>query len=60
MTITINNDTADDLLVTVYDLNIGSAQKILSSEKIDSFASIGPDYGQTKGTFSTAAMIPAW
>jgi hypothetical protein len=40
MTITINNDTSNDLLVTVYDLNTRSVQKILSSEKINSFASI--------------------
>jgi hypothetical protein len=40
MSITINNDTTSDLLVTAYDLNAGSAQKVLSNEKINSFASI--------------------
>jgi hypothetical protein len=40
MTITINNNTTSDLLVTAYDLNAGSAQKVLSNEKINSFASI--------------------
>jgi hypothetical protein len=47
MTITINNNTSSELLVTAYDLNSGSAQRVLSSEKINSFASmsvtINPD-----------------
>jgi hypothetical protein len=40
MTVAIDNDTSNDLLVTVYDLNTRSVQKILSSERISSFASI--------------------
>jgi hypothetical protein len=40
MTITINNTTTRDLLVTANDLNAGPVQKVLSSEKINSFASI--------------------
>jgi hypothetical protein len=40
MTIVINNNTTSDLLVTAYDLNTSSVQKILSSAKINSFASI--------------------
>jgi hypothetical protein len=40
MTITVNNNTTSDLLVTAYDLNAGTAQKVLSNEKINSFASI--------------------
>jgi len=40
MSITVENDTTKDLLVTAYDLNAGPVQKVLSSEKINSFASI--------------------
>jgi hypothetical protein len=40
MTIVLDNNTTSDLLVTAYDLNTSSQQKILSSEKINSFASI--------------------
>jgi hypothetical protein len=40
MMITINNNSTSDLLVTAYDLNAGAAQKVLSNEKINSFASI--------------------
>jgi hypothetical protein len=40
MTIVIDNNTTSDLLVTAYDLNASSVQKVLSSEKINSFASI--------------------
>jgi hypothetical protein len=40
MTISIENNTTSDLLVTAYDLNAGPGQKVLSSEKINSFASV--------------------
>jgi len=40
MTIVIDNNTTSDLLVTAYDLNTSSVQKVLTSEKINSFASI--------------------
>jgi hypothetical protein len=40
MMITVENNTTSDLLVTAYDLNAGPVQKVLSSEKINSFASI--------------------
>jgi hypothetical protein len=40
MTITINNNTTDDLLVTVYDMSANPAQKLLASESVNGFASI--------------------
>jgi hypothetical protein len=65
MTIAIDNNTTKDLLVTVYDLNTGSVQKVLSSEKINSFASISvtinPDesgHGHLSWTATSAAGDP--
>ena len=46
MTITINNNTTSDLLVTAYDLSAGSVQKVLSNEEINSFASIAVPINQ--------------
>jgi hypothetical protein len=40
MTITINNNTTSDLLVTIYDMSTNPAQRLLSSESINGFASI--------------------
>jgi hypothetical protein len=40
MTITINNNTTRNLLVTVYDRNTHPAQKIVSNQTINGFASI--------------------
>jgi len=40
MTITINNNTTTALLVTIYDMNTLPAQKLLSSESVNGFASI--------------------
>jgi hypothetical protein len=40
VSITLNNNTTGNLLVTVYDLNVTPAQKILSGELINGFASI--------------------
>jgi hypothetical protein len=40
VTITINNNTTDVLLVTVYDLNTNPVQRVLSSKTINSFSSI--------------------
>jgi hypothetical protein len=40
MTININNNTTTGLLVTVYDRNSNPAEKVLSGEKINSFAKI--------------------
>jgi hypothetical protein len=40
VTITIDNNTTKNLLVTVYDLNARPAQRVLSSATINSFASV--------------------
>jgi hypothetical protein len=40
VTITINNNTTEVLLVTVYDLNTNPVQRALSSKTINSFSSI--------------------
>ena len=47
LTITISNDTTTNLLVTVYDLNASPAQRILSGQLMNGFAtmslSVTPD-----------------
>lgn len=40
MSITINNNTTKNLIVTVYDLNTHPAQQIVSNATINGFASI--------------------
>ena len=40
MSITIDNNTTKNLLVTVYDLNINPARQVVSSATINGFASI--------------------
>ena len=40
LTITINNNTTKDLLVTVYDLNTNPVQRVLASATISGFASV--------------------
>jgi hypothetical protein len=40
MNVTINNNTAHNLLVTVYDLNSNPIQQVASSQTINGFASI--------------------
>jgi hypothetical protein len=40
LTISIDNNTTNDLRVTVYDLSSHPAQLVLSGEKINSFASV--------------------
>jgi hypothetical protein len=40
MTITISNDTSRDLVVTIYDLNASPGSRVLSGERISSFATI--------------------
>ena len=40
LTITINNDTTDNLIVTVYDQNTSPPQKVLASKEIYGSASI--------------------
>lgn len=40
MTVTITNNTTSDLLVTVNDMNTHPAQKLLSSETLNGFASV--------------------
>lgn len=59
LTITINNNTSDNLLVTVYDQNTRPAQQVLSSTTIYGNASmtvsISPD-GSGMGHLSWTAM----
>jgi hypothetical protein len=59
LTITINNNTSDNLLVTVYDQNTSPAQRVLSTTPIYGNASIAvaisPD-GAGKGHLSWTAM----
>jgi len=59
LTITINNNTSDNLLVTVYDQNTRPAQQVLSSTAIYGNASmtvsISPD-GSGMGHLSWTAM----
>jgi hypothetical protein len=59
LTITINNNTSDNLLVTVYDQNRNPAQRVLSSTAIYGNASIpvaiSPD-GSGMGHLSWTAM----
>jgi hypothetical protein len=47
--IRIYNDTADEIVVTVYDMNAGSPRPVLASQVIDGFAwlttSITPSIG---------------
>jgi hypothetical protein len=40
LSITLNNNTTGNLLVTVYDMNARPPQKVLSGEVINGFASI--------------------
>jgi len=40
LTITISNDTTTNILVTVYDLNANPAQRILSGQLMNGFATI--------------------
>jgi len=40
LTITISNDTSTNILVTVYDLNANPAQRILSGQEMNGFATI--------------------
>jgi hypothetical protein len=40
LTITLNNNTTGNLIVSVYDLNAQPQQKVLSGEVINGFASI--------------------
>jgi hypothetical protein len=59
LTITINNNTSDNLLVTVYDQNTSPAQRVLSTTAIYGNASIpvsiSPD-GSGMGHLSWTAM----
>ena len=59
LTITINNNTSDNLLVTVYDQNTNPAQRVLASTAIYGNASIpvaiSPD-GSGMGHLSWTAM----
>jgi hypothetical protein len=59
LTITINNNTSDNLLVTVYDQNTRPAQRVLSTTPIYGNASltvsISPD-GSGMGHLSWTAM----
>ncbi len=59
LTITINNNTSDNLLVTVYDQNMSPAQRVLSTTAIYGNASISvsisPD-GSGRGHLSWTAM----
>ena len=40
LSITINNNTTENLLVTVYDLNASPAVRVLSDQTINGFASL--------------------
>jgi hypothetical protein len=40
LSITINNNTTDNLLVTVYDLNASPVARVLSNQTINGFASL--------------------
>jgi hypothetical protein len=40
LSITISNNTTKDLVVTIYDLNANRGARVLSGERINSFASI--------------------
>jgi hypothetical protein len=40
ISITISNNTTKDLVVTIYDLNAPPGTRVLSGERINSFASI--------------------
>ena|ERR1700722_6991685 len=59
LTVTINNNTSDNLLVTVYDQNTSPAQRVLSTTPIYGNASltvsISPD-GSGMGHLSWTAM----
>jgi hypothetical protein len=45
MSITIVNDTTADILVTVYDTSSKPSQKVLSSRKLNGFASVNISIG---------------
>ena len=40
LSVSINNNTTDDLLVTVYDLNRNPAVRVMSEQMINGFASL--------------------
>jgi hypothetical protein len=40
LSVSINNDTTDDLLVTVYDMDTNPAVRVMSDQTINGFASL--------------------